>query len=78
MALSDDLQAKRPGEWTQDDIGSLQRKYKRTHFDHFNGVDLKPQRRRKIKGVTHVWKFGAWRPETPQADAPQRVGGNNT
>ena len=61
MSLVDDMQSKRPGEWTQDDIHSLQSKYRRTHFDHFNGVQLKPQKKKKIKGVLHVWKFGRWR-----------------
>lgn len=64
MALTDDLQAKRPGEWTQSDINALQSKYRRTHFDHFQGLKLNPQRRKKIKGMWHVWKFGAWRRES--------------
>lgn len=37
MALTDDLNAKRPGEWTQGDIDSLKSKYKRIHFTHFSG-----------------------------------------
>lgn len=34
------MNAKRPGEWTPDDISALQRKHGRIHFDHFSGVDL--------------------------------------
>ena len=61
MGLTDDLHAKRPGEWKPEDITGLQAKYRRTHFDHFNGVKLRPQRRKRIRGVLYVWKFGKWR-----------------
>jgi hypothetical protein len=37
MALAEDLQAKRPGEWTQADIDGLKQKYNRIHFTHFSG-----------------------------------------
>jgi len=37
MTLQEDLEAKRPGEWTQEDIRDLQRKHRRTHFTHFSG-----------------------------------------
>ena len=39
MSLYEDMNAKRPGEWTTDDIQALQRKHGRIHFDHFRGVD---------------------------------------
>lgn len=61
MGLTEDLQAKRPGEWTQDNIDGLKRKYSRIHFDHFHGLELKPQKQRMIGGVLYVWKFGKWR-----------------
>lgn len=52
MSLSEDMQAKKPGEWTSDDISALQRKYRRTHFDHFSGVQL-------IDGQEwHIWSDG--------------------
>jgi hypothetical protein len=50
-----------PGSWTQAQIDALKQKHSRTHFDHFRGLQLKPQRRLKIKGVWYVWKFGKWR-----------------
>ena len=63
MGLTEDLQAKRPGEWTQEDIRGLQHKYRRTHFDHFNGARLKRLRngrRRRINGTTYIWINGEW------------------
>lgn len=35
MGLTEDLQAKRPGEWSQADIDALKAKHRRTHFSHF-------------------------------------------
>lgn len=52
MGLDKDLTAKRPGEWTQDDIDSLKRKYNRTHFSHFRGADRKLKSK---KPPTHEW-----------------------
>lgn len=65
MGLTEDLQAKRPGEWTQEDIRGLQHKYKRTHFDHFKGPDVKLKRLkngscRRVNGTTYIWMNGEW------------------
>lgn len=35
MTLQQDLESKRPGEWTQADIDALKAKYSRIHFSHF-------------------------------------------
>lgn len=65
MGLTEDLNAKRPGEWTDDDVKGLQKKYSRTHFTHFKSAGRKLKRlqdgtRRKINGVVYVWKNGRW------------------
>lgn len=59
MTLQDEMDSKQ--NWTQEEINALKYKHRRTHFDHFHGLELKPQRRKKIGGVWHVWKFGKWR-----------------
>lgn len=51
--------------WDQEKFSGLMQQARRIHFDHFNGVTLKPQRRKQIRGVWHVWKFGKWRKESP-------------
>jgi len=58
MTLQEDMDSKK--NWTQGEIDALKSKYRRTHFDHFNGLDLKPQRRKVVRGVVYVWKFGQW------------------
>ena len=52
MGLDKDLTAKRPGEWTQDDIDSLKRKYNRIHFTHFKSAG---RRLKRTKPPTHKW-----------------------
>ncbi len=37
MTLQEDMDSKR--DWTQGEIDALKSKYRRTHFDHFPGVD---------------------------------------
>ncbi len=71
MSLQDDKTAKRPGEWTDDDIRSLQNKHRRTHFTHFSPLPrkLKSAPRKKVRGVWYVKLFGQWTPEKPKRNA---------
>lgn len=71
MTLSDDMTSKT--NWTQEEIDGLKKKYSRTHFTHFTMPQpLRKQRVKYIKGVKHVWMFGAWR--LPQKREKRRRG----
>lgn len=59
MTLQDEMDSKQ--NWTQEEINALKYKHRRTHFDHFHGLDLKPQKVKIIRGERYVWKFGKWR-----------------
>jgi len=62
MTLQKDMDSKR--EWTPGEIDGLKQKYSRTHFTHFTMPrTLKKQRRKVVRGVVYVWKFGKWRRE---------------
>lgn len=50
--------------WDKEKFAGLMQQGARIHFDHFGGLQLKPQKRRKIRGVVYVWKFGKWRKES--------------
>ncbi len=63
MTLQEDMDSKL--SWTQAEIDGLKQKYRRTHFDQFVVPrKLKRARRKIVRGVTYVWMFGAWRPQT--------------
>ena len=59
MTLQQDMDSKL--KWTQGEIDALKSKYKRTHFNQFNGLDLKPQRFKIIFGKRYVWSLGRWK-----------------
>lgn len=56
MALLDDMNSQR--DWSQADINALKGKYKRTHFDHFQGVDTSHIRTTRDNGYVWVRKDG--------------------
>jgi len=69
------MNAKKPGEWTPDDIRALQRKYSRTHFTHFapSPIKLKRAKRKMINGVLHMYVFKQWVP-VPNSDRDAQRG----
>lgn len=62
MTLQQDLEAKRPGEWTQADIDSLKARHRRIHFSHFSVLTKRRKMYDFSKDPSYIQvRPGVWR-----------------